>query len=72
VGGPADDAVMSRIVVLSSNGRAAREAAHGFVQPGDIIVVPSQYLFREQERESVWQTALRSLASAVAAVLLFK
>jgi len=35
-------------------------------------VVPSQHLIREQKRESSWLIALRSIASAVAAAILFK
>jgi protein involved in polysaccharide export with SLBB domain len=72
VGGPAEDAVLSRLMVLSPNGSAKPAGGKTIVLPGDVLIVPSQVLFRTAPKSSGWVESLKSLAAAAAAALLFR
>jgi protein involved in polysaccharide export with SLBB domain len=70
VGGPAEDAVLARLMVLSPNGAAKLANGKTLVLPGDVLIVPSQVLFRTAIKSNPWTDAIRVLAGAAAFSLL--
>ncbi len=63
VGGQAEDAAVNRTVILSPNGSASREKSKGTIEPGDVIVVPSDYIIRSYKTSSGWSEIIRTLAN---------
>jgi polysaccharide export outer membrane protein len=69
-GGPAPDAEMKRLVVLGPNGAARPSAKKLVLNPGDVILVPSQTIFRTHRTEGLFEGLLRMLAGAAALKLI--
>lgn len=70
-GGPTDDAAMDRIIVMRANGATLTADRAKDIQPGDVIVVPSEHMFRAKRVGGGWTETLRSLLSIAAAALAF-
>ncbi|HCU34341.1 MAG TPA: hypothetical protein DGT21_02520 [Armatimonadetes bacterium] len=70
-GGPTDDAAMDRIIVMRANGATLPADRAKDIQPGDVIVVPSEHMFRAKRVGGGWTETLRSLLSIAAAALAF-
>ncbi len=70
VGGLADDAAMERAVVIRANSTARLASDIEQVKPGDIILVPSDYLLRTIHTRSGFERILRALGPVVGALLL--
>ena len=70
-GGPTDDAAMDRIIVMRANGATLPAERAKDIQPGDVIVVPSEHMFRTKRVGGGWSDTLRSLLSIAAAALVF-
>lgn len=70
-GGPTDDAAMDRIIVMRANGATLPADRARDIQPGDVIVVPSEHMFRAKRVGGGWTETLRSLLSIAAAALAF-
>jgi len=64
-GGTTPDARMGRLVIIRANGRVEPRAFQAKVRPGDVILVPSDYIFRRVNKP----TTLDRLLSAISAVL---
>ncbi len=71
VGGPADDAAVGRAVVVRANGAARRRSQIKEIRPGDVIIVPSDYMVRTVLTDSTFQRILKTLGSLVATFLVF-
>ena len=69
-GGAAPDAAMKRLVVLGPNGAARPQERKLTLNPGDVILVPSQTVFRTHRPQSMFEGLLRTLAGAAALKLL--
>ena len=70
-GGLAPDAVLSRVVVIRANGSALPANQVTAIAPGDVLIVPSDYMIRRVAGTSSAKRALRTLLSLAAAVLIF-
>lgn len=70
VGGVSEDAALKRAVVLSANGSVRRHDPKAVLRPGDVVVVPSQHVFRSYQTSSTLSQILRSLAGAASVFLL--
>ncbi len=70
VGGEADDAVVGRAVVVRANGAAYRGRDVTQVKPGDVIIVPSDYMVRTVRTDTTAERILKALGSAAATFLL--
>ncbi|MGC9317104.1 MAG: SLBB domain-containing protein [Armatimonadota bacterium] len=70
-GGPAPDARMRRMVVIRANGAVEAEARRTEIKPGDIILVPSDYMFHRLERRSTFDRVLDAVGAVLGAYLLF-
>ncbi len=70
VGGLADDAAMERAVVIRANSTARLASDIEQVKPGDIILVPSDYLLRTIHTRSGFERILRALGPVIGALLL--
>ncbi len=70
VGGEADDAVVSRAVVVRANGAAHRGRDAQEIKPGDIIIIPSDYMVRMVRTDSTFERVMKVLGSVAATFLL--
>ena len=70
-GGFANDAADKRLLVLAPNGSVRPTTKKTLVQPGDVILVPSQYIVQTRRTQSTWESVLRGLATAAALALTF-
>ncbi len=71
VGGPADDAAVGRVVVVRANGAAHRRSQVKEVRPGDVIIVPSDYMVKTVRTDTTFQLILKTLGSLAATFLVF-
>lgn len=69
-GGPANDAIMGRIVVIRANGAVVPLAQAKQVQAGDVVVVPSDYIVRQLGGPSTWQRFLSTITTVATAFIL--
>lgn len=70
-GGPTDDAAMDRVIVMRANGATLPADRAKEIQPGDVIVVPSEHMFRAKRVGGGWTDTLRMLLSVAGAALAF-
>ncbi|MEA3400581.1 MAG: SLBB domain-containing protein [Armatimonadota bacterium] len=70
-GGPAPDARLRRTVVIRANGAVEAEALKADIRPGDIILVPSDYMVRRLQRPSTFDRVLDAVGAVLGAYLLF-
>ncbi len=70
-GGMLSDADRSRIILMRANGAVLPASKAKTVQPGDVIIVPSQHMFRTKHVGTHWTQSLRELLTLGAAALLF-
>lgn len=71
-GGTAPDADMSRTVLIRANGAVEADALQSEIRPGDIILVPSDYMIREIGKPSTLDRVLSGITSILGAYLLFR
>jgi len=71
VGGPADDAAAGRAVVVRANGAARRRSQVKEIRPGDVIIVPSDYMVKTVRTDTTFQLILKTLGSLAATFLVF-
>ncbi|MBU0610491.1 MAG: SLBB domain-containing protein [Armatimonadetes bacterium] len=69
-GGAAADAELKRLVVLGPNGAARPQDRNLVLNPGDVILVPSQTVFRTHRTKGVVEGLLQTLAGAAALKLI--
>jgi polysaccharide biosynthesis/export protein len=69
-GGPASDAMMPRIVVVRANGAVVALAQAREVQPGDVVVVPSDFMIRQLGGPSNIQRVLETIAAVATAFII--
>jgi protein involved in polysaccharide export with SLBB domain len=70
-GGPGKDAVLRSAIVIHANGQTVHVGPKDAVQPGDIIIVPTQYIIQEAHDQSALERILSSLANAALFFRLF-
>jgi len=70
-GGALPDASLGRLIVIRANGAASRAGKIKTIEAGDVVIVPSQYMFRTKRLESGWMDSLRQLIGIAAAAILF-
>jgi len=68
-GGLAADAALDKALVLAPNGRVEPNPGGHRLQPGEVIVVPSDYLVKTRSTESGWMRAVRALSTAAVLAL---
>lgn len=68
-GGPADDATINRMVVIRANGAVVPLAQAKQVQPGDVVVVPSDFMVRQLGGPSGLQRILQTMAAVATAFI---
>lgn len=71
-GGLAPDAQMRRTVVIRANGAVEADGLCTELRPGDIILVPSDYMIREIAKPSTWDRVLNAVTGILGAYLLFR
>ncbi len=71
VGGPSDDAAAGRAVVVRANGAALRRSQIKEIRPGDVIIVPSDYMVETIRTDTTFQRVLKALGSLAATFLVF-
>ena len=70
-GGLGEDAAGDRLVVVHANGKVTPVRRGDVLQPGDVVVVPARHIVRTVHTENSFQQWLRTIVTAVAAVLIF-
>jgi len=70
-GGVAEDANLARMVVIRANTRVVPAKLAREVYPGDVIVVPSDFLIRTVSSGSDYGRIIQNLAALAAAILIF-
>ena len=70
-GGVAEDANLARMVVIRANTRVVPAKLAKEVYPGDVIVVPSDFLMRTVSSGSGYERIIQNLAALAAAILIF-
>jgi len=71
VGGIAADADAGRAVVVRANGAAHRRSQIKEIRPGDVIIVPSDYMVKTVRTDTTFQLILKTLGSLAATFLVF-
>ncbi len=71
VGGTANDAAAGHAVVVRANGAAHRRSQIKEVRPGDVIIVPSDYMVKTVRTDTTFQLILKTLGSLAATFLVF-
>ena len=71
-GGPTDDAALQRAVVIRANSATCLASDVREIKPGDIILIPSDYMLRTIHTQTGFERVLRSLAPILGALLLAK
>lgn len=70
-GGAAQDAVVGKLVVIRANGAVSAAAESREIFPGDVIVVPSDFMVRQISSTTQREQIIRTLATVAAAFLIF-
>ncbi len=65
------DARLGRMVVIRANGRVVADAGNVELYPGDIVLVPSDYLFREVNEPGTLERVLSTISGIVTGYLIF-
>jgi len=71
VGGTANDAAAGHAVVVRANGAAHRRNQIKEIRPGDVIIVPSDYMVKTVRTDTTFQLILKTLGSLAATFLVF-
>ncbi len=71
-GGMTPDARDRRTVVIRANSEVKSEALHAEVYPGDVILVPSDYIFREVNKPGTFERILTAVTGILTGYLIFK
>ncbi|MHB8996328.1 MAG: SLBB domain-containing protein [Armatimonadota bacterium] len=69
-GGPAADAMLSRMVVVRANGSVVALAQAKEVGPGDVVVVPSDFMIRQLGGPNGLQRVLETMAAVATAFII--
>jgi protein involved in polysaccharide export with SLBB domain len=65
------DARRAKTVIIRANGEVTPRALRSDVNPGDIILVPSDYIFREVNPPGTLERVLTAVTSIVSGYLIF-
>ncbi len=71
-GGYAPDAEIRRTVLIRANGAVEAEGLNAEIRPGDIVLVPSDYMIREIAKPSTLDRILSGISGILGAYLLFR
>lgn len=71
-GGATDTAWLDHLVIVRANGKVEAHALGAEVKPGDVILVPSTYIFRKIDSPTTFERVLSILGTFVTGYLLFK
>lgn len=66
------DARKRRTVVIRANGEVTPKALHTEVRPGDIILVPSDYIFRNVNEPGTLERVLTAITGIISGYLIFR
>ena len=66
------DAIKRRTVVIRANGAVTPSALHAEIKPGDIILVPSDYIFRNVNEPSTLERVLNAVTGIIGGYLIFR
>ncbi len=66
------DARKQRTVVIRANGEVTPEGLDADIKPGDIILVPSDYIFRDVNKPDTFERILSAVTGIVSGYLIFK
>ena len=72
VGDFTTDARRGQTVIIRANGEVTARALHAEVRPGDIILVPSDYIFRDVNKPGTFERVLNAVTAIVGGYLIFK
>ena len=70
-GGTTPDADLKRTLVMRANSAGLPAYRVRVIEAGDVVIVPSQHMFRTETIMEPWTKTLKSLLSVAAAALLF-
>jgi len=70
-GGAMPDASLPRMIVMRANGAASQANTVKDIEAGDVIIVPSQHMFRTGRIKAPWSETFLRLISIAAATILF-
>ncbi len=70
-GGALPDASLGRLIVVRANGAASPANKIKAVEAGDVVIVPSQHMFRTERLKSRWSDTLKQLIAIATAAILF-
>ncbi|MEN6640923.1 MAG: SLBB domain-containing protein [Armatimonadia bacterium] len=68
-GGPTPDANLGRMIVVRANGSASPATKDTLIEAGDVLIVPSEHMFKRVKTAST--SILRDIVSLAAAALIF-
>ena len=69
-GGTTDDGWIGRLVVIRANGRVQPYAVSTEIKPGDAILVPSRFIFRNIDKPTTLERILSLIGTAVTTYLI--
>ncbi len=67
-----EDARKAQTIVIRANGAVVPKALNAQIHPGDIILVPSDYIFRNVNQPGTLERVLSTITSIVTGYLVFK
>jgi len=70
-GGPTPDANLKKVLVMRANSATFPASQARIIEPGDVVIVPSEHMFRTQHVKEPFSKTLTQLFSIAAAALLF-
>ncbi len=70
-GGATPDADLKRVLVMRANSATFPAYQARIIEPGDVVIVPSQHMFRTQHVKEPFTKTLTQLLSIAAAALIF-
>jgi protein involved in polysaccharide export with SLBB domain len=71
-GGPAPDGKPSRLIIIRANGSVAPNAMRAQVMPGDVLLVPSDYLIKHIDKPDTLDRILGAVGAALTGYLIFR
>lgn len=71
-GGPAPDGKPGRLVIIRANGSVAPNAARAEIMPGDVLLVPSDYLIKHIDKPDTLDRILGAVGAALTGYLIFR
>lgn len=72
VGGYTEDAHESRTMIIRANGSVTPMKSDTQIRPGDIVLVPSDYVFRTIGSTSTWEKVVSTITAVLGGYLIFR